>query len=113
MKQHSEIGERIIAATEIEGSRQASLVIRHHHEYYNGTGYPDRLSGEEISICSRIIAIADSYDAMAVTRSYRHARTHLEIMGILHKETGEKHDPELMRVFCQVIESRKFEAGKI
>ena len=113
MKQHSELGERIMVATELEGSQQASLAIRNHHEHYNGQGYPDSLSGEEISIYSRIIGIADSYDAMAVTRSYHRARTHLEIMAILHKETGKKHDPELMRIFCEIIESRKFEAAKI
>jgi len=113
IKQHSEIGEKIMAATELEGAQQASLVIRHHHEHYNGLGYPDSLSGEEISICSRIISIADSYDAMAVARSYHHARTHHEIMAILHNETGMKHDPELMRIFCKIIESSEFKAPKI
>jgi HD-GYP domain-containing protein (c-di-GMP phosphodiesterase class II) len=110
IKQHSEIGQRILAATELQGAQQASLVIRHHHEHYNGLGYPDGLSGEAISICSRIISIADSYDAMAVTRSYHHAKTHLEIMAILHRETGKKHDPELMRIFSEIIESSKFKA---
>ena len=113
MKQHSEIGEKIMLSTELEGSQQAALLIRHHHEHYNGMGYPEKLSGENIPICSRIISIADSYDAMAVARSYHHARTHLEIMAILHEETGEKHDPELMRVFCEIIESSKFRAAEI
>jgi HD-GYP domain-containing protein (c-di-GMP phosphodiesterase class II) len=113
MKQHSEIGEKIIAATELEGSQQAALVIRHHHEHYNGQGYPDKLAGADIPVCSRIISIADSYDAMAVTRSYHHARTHQEIMDILRKETGEKHDPELMRIFGKIIESSKYKAAKI
>ncbi len=113
IKRHSEIGERIMAATELEGSQQASLVIRHHHEHYNGEGYPDSLSGEEIPIYSRIITIADSYDAMAQTRSYQHARTHPEIMAILQNETREKHDPELMRIFCEFIESSRFKAVKI
>lgn len=113
MKQHSEIGERIMAATEIEGAQQASLVIRHHHEHYNGSGYPDRLVGEQISIFSRIIRIADSYDAMAATRSYHRRKTHTEIMTILHAETGEKHDPELMRIFCGIIESSEFKAASI
>ena len=110
MKQHSEIGERIIAATELDGSREAALAIRHHHEHYDGSGYPDGLSGEAISICSRIISIADSYDAMAVTRSYHRAKTHLEIMAILHEETGEKHDPGLMRIFGEIIEASEFRA---
>lgn len=113
IKEHSEIGQRIIAATELEGSEQVSLVIRQHHEHYNGLGYPDRLSGEEISICSRIISIADSYDAMAVTRSYQDGKAHLEVMDILHQETGGKHDPELMRIFFEIIESKKFKEAKI
>jgi HD-GYP domain-containing protein (c-di-GMP phosphodiesterase class II) len=113
MKQHSEIGENIIAATELEGSQEASLAIRHHHEYYNGQGYPDGLAGEEISISSRIINIADSYDAMAQTRLYQHPKTHLEIMAILHKDSGQKHDPEVLRIFCEIIESSNFKTAKI
>ncbi len=112
MKQHSEIGQRIMASTELEGSQQVSMAIRHHHEHYNGQGYPDRLAGDDISVFSRIIAIADSYDAIAVKRSYQLARTHPQIMAILETETGEKHDPELMRVFCRIIESSEFRAAK-
>ncbi len=112
MKQHSEIGEEIMRATELEGSQQAELLIRHHHEHYNGMGYPDNLSGEKIPICSRIISIADSYDAIAVKRSYHHVRTHSKIMDILHQETGEKYDPDLMRVFAEIIESSQFRAAK-
>ena len=113
MQQHSEIGEKIMVATELEGSEQASLIIRHHHEHYNGQGYPDRLIGEEIPIFSRIITIADSYDAMAQTRSYHQAKPHLEIMAILAQENGKKHDPKLMSRFCEIIESSRFKATKI
>jgi response regulator RpfG family c-di-GMP phosphodiesterase len=112
MKQHSEIGEKIMTSTELEGSRQAATAIRHHHENFDGQGYPDKLSGNNIPICSRIISIADSYDAMAVTRSYHQARGHLEIMDILGKENGKKHDPELMDIFCKVIDTSKFKASK-
>jgi HD-GYP domain-containing protein (c-di-GMP phosphodiesterase class II) len=112
MKKHSEIGEKIIASTELEGSQQAALLIRHHHEHFNGMGYPDKLSGEGIPICSRIISIADSYDAMAVTRAYHSARTHSQIMAILHEETSGKHDPELMRAFREMIEFSEFRAPK-
>ncbi len=112
IQRHCEIGERIMAATELEGSQQAAKVIRHHHEYYDGSGYPDGLSGEDIPICSRIIAIADNYDAMAVTRSYHDARTHVQIMAIMDEETAKKHDPELMPIFREVIESSRFKAAK-
>jgi response regulator RpfG family c-di-GMP phosphodiesterase len=101
-----------MTSTELEGSRQAATAIRHHHENFDGQGYPDKLSGNNIPICSRIISIADSYDAMAVTRSYHQARGHLEIMDILGKENGKKHDPELMDIFCKVIDTSKFKASK-
>ncbi len=105
MKKHAEIGADIIYATGIPAASRASNIIRHHHEHFDGSGYPDGLIGEDIPICSRIISIVDSYDAMAVTRSYHQARSHDEIMTIMHEETGIKHDPEVMRTFCDVIES--------
>jgi HD-GYP domain-containing protein (c-di-GMP phosphodiesterase class II) len=112
MKKHSEIGASIIAATEIDGAHAASTVIRHHHEHFDGSGYPDGLAGERIPICARIISIADSYDAMAVTRTYHQAKPHAEVMAILHQETGIKHDPELMKIFAEIIESSEFKSAR-
>ena len=112
MKRHSGIGEQIMLSTELDGAPQVALVIRHHHEHYNGLGYPDGLSRDEIPVCSRIISIADSYDAMAVTRPYHRPKRHEEIMKILNAETGLKHDPELMRMFCEIIEYSEFKAAE-
>lgn len=112
MKRHAEIGEKIMASTELHGSFQAAQLIRHHHEHYSGRGYPDQLCGEDIPVCARIISIADSYDAMAVTRSYHHARKHEEIMAVLLQESGEKHDPKIMELFCEIIESSPYKASK-
>lgn len=108
MQRHAAIGADIISATGIEAAERAARVIRHHHEHFNGSGYPDGLAGEDIPICARIISIADSYDAMAMSRSYRPALQHDEIMAILHEENGIKHDPALMETFCKVIESDSF-----
>lgn len=108
MKKHSEIGAQILASTEVKGSQHVAEIIRHHHEHYDGSGYPDNLSGEAIPICARIISIADSYDAMAETRSYSRRRTHAEIMHILHFESGSKHDPMLVRIFSNIIETSRF-----
>lgn len=113
MKQHPVIGEEIMVATALDGSQQAASVIRHHHEHYNGLGYPDGLAGDEIPFCARIISIADCYDAMAVTRSYHGARVHHEIMDLMHNETGSKHDPGLMHIFCGMIEGSGFMATGI
>lgn len=104
MKKHSEYGEEIITSSGFEGSHRAAKAIRHHHEHFAGTGYPDGLAGEEIPICSRIIALADSYDAMAVTRSYHRARNHQEIMSVMLSERGTKFEPRLFDVFCECIE---------
>lgn len=112
MKKHAEIGADIIAAVEIDGAHKASLVIRHHHEHFDGSGYPDGLEGNSIPICARIISIADSYDALAVTRSYNNAKSHPEIMQILRHETGSKHDPELMELFCEIIETSPHKAAR-
>jgi HD-GYP domain-containing protein (c-di-GMP phosphodiesterase class II) len=112
MKQHPIMGEKIIASTKLEGSHQSALIIRQHHEHYDGLGYPDGLSGDDIPICSRIIAIADAYDAMAVTRSYHQARTHSEIMEIMRSETGKKFDPHLMHIFSEIIKSSKLKAAE-
>jgi HD-GYP domain-containing protein (c-di-GMP phosphodiesterase class II) len=111
MKEHAAIGEEIMLATELEGAAEAGLVVRHHHEHWDGNGYPDGLAGERIPICSRIIGIADSYDAMAVTRPYHRGKTHEEIMEVLREETGKKHDPRLMDIFHEVIGRPDARAG--
>ncbi len=113
MQQHSAIGQTILASMELDGSQEAGLLIRHHHEYYNGAGYPDKLARGDIPLCSRIISIADSYDAMAMTRSYHRARTHAEIMVVLREETGGKHDPAVMRSFCEIIDDSEFKAPRM
>jgi putative nucleotidyltransferase with HDIG domain len=110
MKKHSEIGAEIVMAIDLEGSTEAALVIRHHHEHWDGSGYPDELSGDAIPICSRIIGIADSYDAMAIPRPYHAGKTHETVMAMLEQETGKKHDPELMRVFRELIEHSELRA---
>ena len=112
MKQHPLIGERIVRAIGDKYSPEIAQVVRHHHENFNGSGYPDGLAGEDIPLCSRIIALADNYDAMAVARPYHKARTHQEVMNILHDDAGIKHDPELLQAFCVVIENSEMRTGE-
>jgi len=111
MKRHSCMGEEIITATELPEAPQVARIIRHHHEHFDGHGYPDGLATDKIPLCSRIISIADSYDAMAMTRQYHPAKTHREIMTVLHRETEEKHHPEVMEVFCRIIESSQYKTS--
>jgi HD-GYP domain-containing protein (c-di-GMP phosphodiesterase class II) len=103
MRQHADMGARIIAATGLEGATEAAAVIRHHHERYDGSGYPDGLAGEDIPLLSRIISIVDAYDAMAVTRAYHHGRTHAAVLEVLQRETGRKFDPRLMALFRELV----------
>jgi HD-GYP domain-containing protein (c-di-GMP phosphodiesterase class II) len=71
MEEHSEIGERILAR--VEDYEGIARIVRHHHERVDGMGYPDGLVGEDIPLVSRIIAVADAYNAMTSDRPYREA----------------------------------------
>jgi putative nucleotidyltransferase with HDIG domain len=71
MEQHSEIGERILA--KVEDYAEIAKIVRHHHERWDGEGYPDRLVGEDIPLLSRVIGVADAYNAMTSDRPYRDA----------------------------------------
>lgn len=102
MKTHPLIGERIIRAIAEEGADEIANVVRHHHEHFDGSGYPDGLAGEDIPLYSRLLSIVDSYDAMVTARPYHLAREHSDVMGILRKEEGGKHDPELLDMFSRV-----------
>ena len=71
MQEHSAIGERILA--KVEDYAEIAKIVRHHHERMDGMGYPDGISGDEIPLLSRIIAVADAYNAMTSDRPYRDA----------------------------------------
>jgi putative nucleotidyltransferase with HDIG domain len=71
MEKHSEIGEHILA--KVEGYQEIAKIVRHHHERFDGEGYPDRIRGEQIPVLSRIISVADAYNAMTSDRPYRDA----------------------------------------
>ncbi len=104
MRQHAIIGEQMILAVDGEKSGEVARVVRHHHEHFDGSGYPDKLCGTTIPLYSRIISLADSYDAMTATRPYHNGRKHSAVMDILRSESGIKHDPDLLHAFCTVIE---------
>lgn len=107
MKTHSELGERICESIDHQDAELVASIVRHHHEHFNGGGYPDRLSGEGIPICSRIIAIVDSYDAMKTARPYHDALTHNEVMEIIENESGQKNDPMVYKHFQSIITGRE------
>lgn len=111
MKEHAARGERIIRATELDDGDTIAQAVRHHHERYDGRGYPDGLKGESIPLLARIVAVADTYDAMARMRLYISGRTHQQIMDTLSDERGKQHDPQIVEAFAGIIERSKFKAG--
>ena len=82
------------------GDPELTSMVRHHHERLDGTGYPDGLSGEEIPLGARIIAVADTFDAITSKRPYRPASSHKRAIDILKDEAGAKLDPAVVRAFC-------------
>jgi len=108
MYRHSERGEKIVLTLEQDGADIVAQAIRHHHEFFDGLGYPDRLVGEDIPIFSRIISIADNYDAMASRRVYQDAKCHTAVMDVMSDELGRKHDPVIFAAFTKLIEKSEF-----
>ncbi len=104
MAEHAAKGERIYRATSRADAPVVAQAIRHHHEAFDGSGYPDGLQGEQIPLLSRILTLADGYDAMSSSRVYHAGRTHREIMRILENEKGRKNDPLLFQAFATMIE---------
>ena len=104
MKAHAAAGADIILCSTIPQREQIALAVRHHHEHFDGSGYPAGLADHHIPLHARIISLADSYDALGDVRPYHPARPHVEIMRILHREAGAKCDPDLLRAFERMIE---------
>ncbi|GMU40711.1 MAG: hypothetical protein AMXMBFR23_15770 [Chloroflexota bacterium] len=86
----------------IYSQQEESLVIRHHHEKWDGSGYPDRLSGEAIPLGARIAAVADVYDALRSNRSYRTPMTPEEAQAVIREGAGKHFDPRCVEAFLAV-----------
>lgn len=94
MKVHPEVGARIIR--DIKALGKGAAWVRHHHEHYDGSGYPDGLAGEAIPLGARIISVADAFDAMVSGRPYRQARTPEDAARELVRCAGTQFDPEIV-----------------
>jgi hypothetical protein len=101
MKRHSADGAEIMSHISI--FEDVSRIIRHHHERWDGKGYPDGISGEAIPVGSRLIAVADTYDAMTTDRPYRSALSHQIAIEEIRRNTGTQFDPLAVRAFMQAI----------
>lgn len=101
IENHPLFGDQILGP--IKFLREAQNIVLHHHEKYDGSGYPSKLKGEEIPLLARIITVADSFDAMTSDRPYRKAFSLDEAMGELRKKSGTQFDPKIVDVFEKVI----------
>lgn len=86
--------------------RQIQLFVKHHHEFWDGSGYPDTLVGKAIPLGARILAIADAYDTITTERTYKKARTADEALAELDRCRGAQFDPELVAVFVRVMKKQ-------
>lgn len=101
MKKHPEIGANIIKP--LAFMEQELFLVRHHHERIDGKGYPDGLTGEDLDILTKIITVADSYDAMTSKRSYKQNLSQKEAIKELHACSGTQFDPTLVEIFTEIL----------
>jgi HD-GYP domain-containing protein (c-di-GMP phosphodiesterase class II) len=107
MKQHPEIGARIVAP--ISAYADVAAAVRHHHEHYDGSGYPEGLAGEAIPLIARIFAVADVFDALASSRPYREAWSPERVRDYIVQGAGTQFDPQVVEAF--VAEVHQFQPG--
>lgn len=105
IKQHPAQSERICAPIKVFD--RLLPIIRGHHERFDGTGYPDRIRGEEIPEAARIIAIADAFDALTSNRAYRKAFDLDKVLDILYSNSGKQWDKEIMKLFLDKFDQAR------
>lgn len=98
---------------DLKGLVRAREYVKHHHEYYNGTGYPDGLSGDAIPIGARVILVSDAYDAMTTDRPYRQAIGHVRAIEELRKLSGTQFDPQVVEALLSITEDGGKEMDKV
>ena len=98
MRRHPEWGSGMLA--KIPGLEAVAIVVRYHHERYDGRGYPDGLPGDCIPLASRIVAVCDAYNAIVADRPYSSGRVHEEALAELRAHAGTQFDPRVVEAFC-------------
>jgi putative two-component system response regulator len=111
IKEHTIIGWRLVQPLKL--MRGASEVIRHHHERFDGTGYPDGLSGGEIPITARILCLVDVFDALTTERPYKKAFDLEFSLDIIQNESGKHFDPMIVKLFFEVLDKGELILGQI
>ncbi len=101
MREHVHLGIRILEP--ITAYAEVVPIVLHHHEYFNGEGYPSGLAGEAISLGGRIFAVADSFDALTSNRPYRQALSHAYAIEMIKQGCGRQYDPDIVRAFLEIM----------
>jgi putative nucleotidyltransferase with HDIG domain len=109
VKKHPSVGAQILGSGET--LREAIPIVLHHHEHYDGSGYPVGLRGDNIPLGSRIIAVADAFEAMTSDRPYREALGFEQAIGELEKNAGSQFDPRIVKTFIDLIKSGNLAKG--
>jgi diguanylate cyclase (GGDEF)-like protein/putative nucleotidyltransferase with HDIG domain len=109
LRRHPQIGYRMLRSLGVE---PVSTWVLHHHEHWDGRGYPHGLGGEEIPLCSRILLVADAYDAMTSDRIYREHVAHEEAVAELERCAGSQFDPQVVAVFVKGVKPAEVQALK-
>jgi diguanylate cyclase (GGDEF)-like protein/PAS domain S-box-containing protein/putative nucleotidyltransferase with HDIG domain len=104
IREHPIVGATLVS--QVRGFDQLIPIIRHHHERFDGKGYPDGLAGAEIPLEARILSVVDVFDALTHQRSYRNALSREEAMGELERGAGTQFDPAVLKAFLALVERR-------
>lgn len=111
IKNHPSIGAHILCNAEV--FKDIIPIVKHHHEKFDGTGYPSRLKGEDIPYFARIAAVADTFDAMTSKRTYRNALSIDIVRAEIERCSGTQFDPEIAKVFLNILDNDYAEIEKI
>jgi putative two-component system response regulator len=109
MREHASIGERIVKR--LPSTRDILPIIRHHHERFDGGGYPDGLCGHKIPLLARIVSVTDAYDALSSDRPYRARWNQTEAIETLMRGAGQQWDRELVSLLLSELPTMRFEVA--
>ena len=111
MRAHPVIGERIVRS--LPSTADILTIVRHHHERFDGGGYPDGLAGHKIPLLARIVSVCDAYDALASERPYRARRNSEEAIETLMRGAGQQWDRELVSILLSELPAMRFEVASL
>jgi len=104
IKEHPIVGATLVS--QVKGFERLVPIVRHHHERFDGKGYPDGLAGEDIPLEARILSVVDVFDAMTHQRSYRKAASREQAIAELERGAGTQFDPAVVKAFLAFVKRR-------